>query len=174
MKTSAGGESRKSSTSSNKAVDTFCDEYRPPSVTLHRRSNLNKDLPPSPSSKTPNQTLSHSTALSRTSTQRHAAAQTVLSIHSRYSTRVKPSTPSRLSTHSSHIASQHRHSEDRISIRSHFSAQDSATGQAGPRAEPRASVTIDRRQRSVVGIPSKKNVGGQNSGSVSPGTLSDQ
>lgn len=171
---SAGGESRMSSTSSIKAVDTFCDEYRPPSVSIHRLSNLNKDLPPSPSSKTPNQALSHSTALSRTATQRHAAAQTVISIQSRYSTRVKPSTPSRLSTHSSHIASQHRHSEDRISIRSHFSAQDSTTGQASPRAEPRASFAIDRRQRSVAGISDKKNVGGQNSGSVSPGTLSDQ
>ena len=172
--TSAGGESRASSTSSINAVDTFCDEYRPPSVSIHRLSNLNKDLPPSPSSKTPNQTLSHSTALSRTSTQRHAAAQTVISIQSRYSTRVKPSTSSRLSTHSSHIASQHRDSEDRISIRSHFSAQDSATGQAVPHAEPRASVAIDRRQRSVTRISSKKNVGGQNSGSVSPGTLPDQ
>ena len=172
--TSAGGGSRASSTSSINAVDTFCDEYRPPSVSIHRLSNLNKDLPPSPSSKTPNQTLSHSTALSRTSTQRHAAAQTVISIQSRYSTRVKPSTPSRLSTHSSHIASQHRDSEDRISIRSHFSAQDSATGQAVPRAEPRASVAIGRRQRSVTGISRNKNVGGQDSGSVSPGTLPDQ
>lgn len=174
VETSAGGESRASSTSSINAVDTFCDEYRPPSVAIHRLSNLNKDLPPSPSSKIPNQALSPSTAMSRTSTQRHAAAQTVISIQSRYSTRVKPSTPSRLSTHSSHIASQHRLSEDRISIRSHFSAQDSATGQAVPHAEPRASVAIDRRQRSVAAISSKKNVGGQNSGSVSPGTLSDQ
>ena len=172
--TSAGGESRASSTSSINAVDAFCDEYRPPSVSIHRLCNLNKDLPPSPSSKTPNQTLSHSTALSRTSTQRHAAAQTVISIQSRYSTRVKPSTPSRLSTHSSHIASQHRDSEDRISIRSHFSAQDSSTGPAVPRVEPRASVAIDRRQRSVAAISSKKNVGGQNSGSVSPGTLPGQ
>ena len=172
--TSAGGGSRASTTSSINAVDTFCDEYRPPSVSIHRLSNLNKDLPPSPSSRTPNQALSHSTALSRTSTQRHAAAQTVISIQSRYSTRVKPSTSSRLSTHSSHIASQHRDSEDRISIRSHFSAQDSAIGQVVPRAEPRASVAIDRRQRSVAGISSRKNVGGQNSGSVSPGTLLDQ
>ena len=172
--TNAGRESRASSTSSINAVDTFCDEYRPPSVSIHRLSNLHKDLRPSPSSKTPNQTLSHSTALSRTSTQRHAAAQTVISIQSRYSTRVKPSTPSRLSTHSSHIASQHRDSEDRMSIRSHFSAQDSATGQAVPRVEPRASVAIDRRQRSVAGISSKKHVGRQNSGSVSPGTLPDQ
>ena len=172
--TNAGGESRASSSSSINAVDTFCDEYRPPSVSIHRLSNLNKDLPPFPSSKTLDQTLYHSTALSRTSTQRHAAAQTVISIQSRYSTRVKPSTPSRLSTHSSHIASQHRHSEDRISIRSHFSAQDSATSQAVPHAEPRASVAIDRRQRSVAGVSSKKNVGGQNSGSVSPGTLPDE
>ena len=172
--TSAGCESRASSSSSINAVDTFCDEYRPPSVSIHRLSNLNKDLPPSPSSKTLNEALSHSTALSRTSTQRHAAAQTVISIQSRYSTRVKPSTPSRLSTHSSHIASQHRLSEDRISIRSHFSTQDSATGQAVPHAEHRASVAIDRRQRSVAGVSSKQNVGGQRSGSVSPGTLPDQ
>ena len=174
VETSAGGEGRASSTSSINAVDTFCDEYRPPSVSIHRLSNLNKDLPPSPSPKTSNQALSHSTALSRTSTQRHAAAQTVISIQSRYSTRVKPSTPSRLSTHSSHIASQHRLSEDRISIRSHFSTQDSATGQAVPHAEPHASVAIDRRQRSVAGVSGKKNVGGRKSGSVSPGTLPDQ
>ena len=174
VETSASGESRASSSSSINAVDNFCDEHRPSSVSIHRLSNLNKDLPPSPSSKTPDQTLSHSTALSRTSTQRHAAAQTIISIQSRYSTRVKPSTPSRLSTHSSHIASQHRHSEDRISIRSHFSAQDSTTSQAVPHVEPRASVAIDRRQRSVAGVSSKKNVGGQNSGSVSPGTIPDK
>jgi len=169
VQTDSGDESRMSTTSTIKAVDTFCKEYRPPSVALHRLSYLDKELPPPPPPETPTQNLHQSNALNRTSTQKHAAAQTIISIHSRYSTRIKPSTPSRLST----ISSQQRDSEDRVSIRSRFSTQDFPIDNAVPRCEPRASVAIDRRRPSGVWDHSEKHTR-QISGSRSPGTVPDQ
>ena len=175
VETSAGDESRMSTTSTIKTVDNFCREYRPPSFDLHRLCSLDKELPPPLSSETPDQTLSKSNAVSRTSTQKHAAAQTMISIQSRYSTRIKSSTPSRLSTISSqHIASQQRDSEDCISIRSHFSTQDSSIGQTVPRSEPRASVAIDRCRPSLEENSSKEDMRRQRSGSISPGTVPHQ
>lgn len=172
---SAGDESRMSTTSTIKTVDAFCREYRPPSVSLHRLSYLDKELPPPPPSETPNQTLTHGNAVSRTSTQKNAAAQTIISIQSRYSTRIKPSTPSRLSTISSqHISSQQRDSEDRISIRSHFSTQEITIDQAIPSPKPRVSLAIDRRRLSVVGDVSNEDVKRRRSGSISPGTVPHQ
>lgn len=172
---SAGDESRKSATSTIKTVDNFCREYRPPSVDLHRPFSLNKELPPPPTIETPTETLSQSSALSRTSTQKHAAAQTIISIQSRYSTRTKPSTPNRHSTVSSrHISSQQRDSEDRTSIRSYYSTQDSSTGQAIPHSEPRASVAIDRRRPSVEDNSIKADRRRQRSGSISPCTVPHQ
>ena len=177
---SAGDESRMSTTSTINTVDAFCREYRPPSVALHRLSSLDKELPPPPPSETPNQILTHGNAISRTSTQKNAAAQTIISIQSRYSTRIKPSTPSRLSTISSqhicsqHISSQQRDSEDRISIRSHFSTQEIPTDQAVPSAKPRASLAIDRRRPSIVGDVINEEVKRRRSGSISPGTVSHQ
>ena len=172
---SAGDESRMSTTSTIKTVDAFCREYRPPSVSLHRLSYLDKELPPPPPSETPNQTLSQGNAVSRRSTQKNAAAQTVISIQSRYSTRIKPSTPSRLSTISSqHISSQQRDSEDHISIRSHSSIQDIPVDQAVTRSKPRASLAINRRRPSVVGDVIKEDVRRRRSGSISPGTVPDR
>ena len=159
---STGDESR-TSTSAIKTVDNFCKEYRPPSVDLHRISVLDKELPPPPPTDTP------------TSTQKHAAAQTVISIQSRYSSRITPSTPSRLSTISSkHISSQQRDSEDRISIRSHFSTQDSSIGQTAPRSEPRTSIAIDRRRPSVGENSIKEDIRRPRSGSISPCTVPHQ
>ena len=166
------GDENRTSTSTIKTVDNFCREYRPPSVDLHRISALDKELPPPPPTDTPTQTLSQGTALRRTSTQKNAAAQTVISIQSRYSSRITPSTPSRLSTISSkHISSQQRDSEDRISIRSHFSTQDSSIGQAAPRSEPRTSIAIDRRRPSIGESSIKENMRRQSSGSISPCTV---
>ena len=163
VETDSGDESRMSTTSTIKAVDTFCREYRPPSIALHRLSYLNKELPPPPPPESPTQSLHQSNARSRTSTQKHAAAQTNVSIQSRYSTRIKPSTPSRLSI----ISSQQRESEDCVSIRSRFSTQDPPTGSAVSRSEPRASVAIDRRRPSGAGENSRKDIRRQNSGSIS-------
>lgn len=175
VETNLGNDSRMSTTSTLRAVDAFCKEYRPPSVALHRLSYLNKELPPPPLIEMPNQTLSHGNTVSRRSTQKHAAVQTTISIQSRYSTGVKNSTPSRLSTISSqHIASQQRDSEDRISIRSRFSAQDFPVELASPRSEPLTSASIDRRRPSLVGDLSKEDARRQNSGSISPGTVPHQ
>ena len=172
---SAGDESRKSASSTIKTVDDFCREYRPPSVDLRRPTSLDKDLPPAPPPESPTQSLSQSSALSRTSTQKHAAAQTIISIQSRYSTRTKPSTPNRLSTVSSkHISSQQRDSEDRMSIRSHYSTQDFSIGQTAPRSEPRASVAIDRRRPSLEESFIKADIRSQRSGSISPCTVPHQ
>ena len=168
---SAGDESP-TSAGIIKTVDNFGREYRPPSVDLHRISALDKELPPPPPTNTPTQTLSQGTALSRTSTQKNAAAQTVISIQSRYSSRMTPSTPSRLSTVSSkHISSQQRDSEDRMSIRSQFSTQDFSIGQIAPRSEPRTSVAIDRRRPSVGESSIKEDMRRQRSGSISSGTV---
>lgn len=172
---SDGDESRKSATSTIKTVDNFCREYRPPSVDLHRPTSLDKELPPPPPTESPTRTLSQGSALSRTSTQKHAAAQTIISIQSRYSTRTKPSTPNRLSTISSkHISSQQRDSEDHMSIRSHYSTQDSSIGQTVPRSEPRASVAIDRRRPSIEESSIKADIRRQRSGSISPCTVPHQ
>lgn len=167
VQTESGRESRMSTTSTIKAVETFCSEYRPPSVALHRLSYLNKDLPPPPPPETPTEKSHQSIAVSRTSTQKNAAAQTIISIQSRYSTRIKPSSPSRLSI----ISSQERDSEDRISIRSRFSTQEFATDDAVARSEPQISVGIDRRQLPDGEDRSKKDARRKNSGAISPGTL---
>lgn len=163
-------DSRMSTTSTIKAVDTFCEEYCPPSVALHRLSYLDKELPPPPPPETPTHSVHQSIVLSRTSTQKDAGAQTIISVQSRYSTRIKPSTPNtprRLSI----ISSQHRDSEDHISIRSRFSTQDLPIENAAHRSEPCASIETERRRPSDVKDPIKKNTKRRNSGSISPRTL---
>ncbi len=170
VETNPADENRMSTTSTISTVDAFCREYRPPSVALHRLSYVNKELPAPPPSETPKQTLPQEIAVSRKSTQKNAAVQTTISIQSRYSTRIKPSTRSRLST----ISSQQRDSDDHISIRSHFSAQDSPTGRAVSRSNPRDSVAVDRHRPSIVENTTKENVIRQNSGSIFPDTVPHQ
>ena len=162
-----GDENRVSSTSTISTVDAFCREYRPPSVALHRLSYLNKELPLPPPSEVSEKTLSQEKAVSRASTQRHAASQTVISIQSRYSTHYKPTTRSRLST----ISSQQSNSEDRVSIRSQFSTQDYAIGQDVTRTEPRPRSAVDRRRRSVGWDLSKQDVRRRDSSSFKYGTV---
>ena len=167
MKTSYGDENRISTTSTISTVDAFCREYRPPSVALHRLSYLNKELPPPPPSETPKQTLSaQDNAMSRLSTQKDAAVQTTISIQSRYSTRIKPSARSRLST----ISSQPRKSEDRSSIRSHISTQDYSIDR-DPLRSRRSSAAIDRRGPSFVENPSKDKARRQSADSISPSVV---
>ena len=168
METDSGDESRMSTTSTVKAVDHFCREYRPPSVALHRLSYLDKELPAPPLSESPTRTPNQSNTLSRTSTEKHVASQNVVSIHSRYSTRVNPSTPSRLST----ITSEQRDSEDRVSVRCRYSTHDPISAESAvSRSEPNAIVTIDSRRPSGVVEHSKKDARRQYSGSISPSTI---
>ena len=158
-------QSRMSKASTINAVDHFCQEYRPPSVALHRMSYLEKELPPVPPS---NLVPNHSNALSRSLTQRDAACQTVVSIRSRYSIQTKPFTPSRLST----IASLEHDSLDRISIRSRYSTQDPVpVDHTLSRSEPHTSVTTARRPLSGVGETNSGISNRGKSGSISPTTI---
>ena len=166
--TSYGDDNRNSTTSTISTVDAFCREYRPPSVELHRLSYLNKELPPPPTSETPKKTLSQDDkTLSRIPTQKNAAVQTTISIQSRYSTRIKPATRSRLS----HVLFQQRDLDDRLSIRSHFSTHEFPVDRDALRSERRSSVATDRRGPSVVTNPSTDKAKRPRSRSISPGTV---
>lgn len=61
-----------------------------------------------------------------------------------------------------------------MSIRSHFSTQESTIGQFAPRSEPRTSIAIDRRRPSVGGNSIKEDTSRQRSGSISPCTVPHQ
>ncbi|KAF6241436.1 hypothetical protein HO173_000146 [Letharia columbiana] len=168
MDRDSGDERHMSKASTINAVGHFCEEYRPPSVALHRLSYLNKELPPPPLSESTAQIPHQSNAVSRVYKQKHAACQTVISIHSRYSTPIKPSTPSRLSI----ISSQEGDSGDRISIRSRYSTQDPIPiDNTVSRSNTRASVAIDRWRPPDVGKESGKSSRRQTSGSISPSTI---
>lgn len=168
VKTDSGDENRASKASTINVVDHFCEEYRPPSVALHRMSWMDKELPPLPLSNSSAENLYQRNSLSHASTQKDAACQTVVSIRSRYSIRTKPSTASRLSI----ISSQERDAEDRISIRSRYSTQDpDPIDNTVSRLGPHASVPIDRRPLSSVGERNGELSKRRRSGSISPTTI---
>ncbi|MCJ1275902.1 hypothetical protein MMC21_003707 [Puttea exsequens] len=88
----SGRASSISLTSTIKAVEDFCFEYRPPSVSLNRLSYLDKQLPPTPPNEADEppaaQTLNRSkSSKSQKSVARRTPAQPLVPATSRFSTR---------------------------------------------------------------------------------------